>query len=264
MYFMLKPNFIQQGDTNLSVPMSDDTLSDSLAQFQTALAAENPQPAEDEDTFRSDFDKSNEDWDATEDHQAETPMVASFEERADPMPAPIEEIEPEIPTSRLTDSDKAAAYQRFSKVMAVASYPPAQFEAWLFPKPGSTGHLEGQIALARVISNLNSAGFDCHTLDLDPQVFPHYVQIGAACCARTDYQGGSVDEARDTLAKVPAETIMRSIPKTQGEVLDFITPTVEEPEIQPAASFVDGLAIATSCVAAILVPTMLIRNSSKL
>jgi hypothetical protein len=243
--------------------MSDDELSDSLAEFQTALAAENPQPNENEDTFRSDFGKSNEDWDATEDHHAETPMVASFEERVDEAPVEIEEPEPEIPTSRLTDSDKAAAYQRFSKVMAVASYPPAQFEAWLFPKPGSTGHLEGQIALARVISNLNSAGFDCHTLDLDPQVFPHYVQIGAACCARSDYQGGSVDEARDTLAKVPAETIMRSIPKTQAEVVDFITPTVEEPEIQPAASFVDGLAIATSCVAAILVPTMLIRNSSK-
>ena len=258
---MGKPNFIQQGRSKQVVTMSDDTLSTSLAEFQTALAAENPQPAEEEDTSRSDFSK--EDWDATEDHRAETPMVASFEERIDAPAVEPEEPDPEIPTSRLTDSDKAAAYQRFSKVMAVASYPPAQFEAWLFPKPGSTGHLEGQIALARVISNLNSAGFDCHTLDLDPQVFPHYVQIGAACHARSDYQGGSVEEARDALAKIPAETIMRSIPKTQGEVLDFITPTVEEPEIQPAASFVDGLAIATSCVAAILVPTMLIRNSSK-
>ena len=245
--------------------MSDDTLSDSLAQFQTALAAENPPAAEGVDTFRSDFGQStSEDWDATEDHHAATPMVAAFEERVAAPPMESEpEPEPEVPTSRLSDADKAAAYQKFSKVMAVASYPPAQFEAWLFPKPGSTGHLEGQIALARVISNLNSAGFDCHTLELDPQVFPHYVQIGASCCARSDYQGGSVDEARDLLARIPAETIMRSIPKTQTAVIDHITPTIEEPEIQPAASFVDGLAIATSCVAAILVPTVLIRNSSK-
>ena len=247
--------------------MSDDTLSDSLAEFQTALAAENPPTPEDEDTFRSDFGNTNsEDWDATEDRHAETPMVAAFEERVDtpPMPEPMPEPEPEVPISKLSDADKAAAYQKFSKVMAVASYPPAQFEAWLFPKPGSTGHLEGQITLARVISNLNSAGFDCHTLELDPQVFPHYVQIGASCCARSDYQGGSVDEARDLLARIPAETIMRSIPKTQTAVIDHITPPVEELDIQPTASFVDGLAIATSCVAAILVPTVLIRNSSKL
>jgi hypothetical protein len=244
--------------------MTDEPLSESLAQFQTALAAETPMPADNQDTFRSDF---AEDWDATEDHQAETPMVSGFEERTDPVPSEPVEVkveEPDTPVSRLSDSDKAAAYQKFSKIMAVASYPPAQFESWLFPKPGSDGHLEGQIALARVISNLNSAGFDCHTLDLDPQVFPHYVQIGASCCARSDYQGGSVDEARDLLARVPAETIMRSIPKTQTEVVDLIAPPVEEPEIQPAASFVDGLAIATSCVAAILVPTVLIRNSSKL
>ena len=150
--------------------------------------------------------------------EAPTPIDYSSYE-----PTPDEPVVTDVATSTpmVTTEMRAEARDEFSLNQKVAAMLPAEYEAWLFPDMGVPGYHEGQVTLARVLSNLISAGYNAGTLGYDPVIYPRIVQIAASTWSQGNYRGVNLEETREQLSLAPANQIVDVLPS-----MDKITPDV--------------------------------------
>lgn len=148
---------------------------------------------------------------------------------------------------------------------------PAEYEAWLFPDMGVPGYHEGQVTLARVLSNLISAGYNAGTLGYDPVIYPRIVQIAASTWSQGNYRGCNLEETREQLTLAPANQIVDVLPamdKLTPDILATSFPAmvtteteVVEIETSQSASWIAPALIGGATLTALMLPIYMVRKT---
>jgi len=188
-------------------------------------------------------------------------------------PTPSQPVVTDVATASpmVTTEMRAEAREEFSLNQKVAAMLPAEYEAWLFPDMGVPGYHEGQVTLARVLSNLISAGYNAGTLGYDPVIYPRIVQIAASTWSQGNYRGCNLEETREQLTLAPANQIVDVLP-----AMDKLTPDIlansfpalvtEETEIveietSQSSSWVAPALIGGATLTALILPIYMVRKT---
>jgi len=188
-------------------------------------------------------------------------------------PTPAEPVVADVATATpmVTTEMRAEAREEFSLNQKVAAMLPAEYEAWLFPDMGVSGYHEGQVTLARVLSNLISAGYNAGTLGYDPVIYPRIVQIAASTWSQGNYRGCNLEETREQLTLAPANQIVDVLPAMDKLTPDLLansfpamvtteTEVVEIETSQPASWIAPAL-IGGATLTALILPIYMVRKT---
>lgn len=188
-------------------------------------------------------------------------------------PTPAEPVVTDVATATpmVTTEMRAEAREEFSLNQKVAAMLPAEYEAWLFPDMGIPGYHEGQVTLARVLSNLISAGYNAGTLGYDPVIYPRIVQIAASTWSQGNYRGCNLEETREQLTLAPANQIVDVLPamdKLTPDILAtsfpaMVTTETEVVEIETSqpASWIAPALIGGATLTALILPIYMVRKT---
>lgn len=187
-------------------------------------------------------------------------------------PTPSEPVITDVSTATpsMTTEMRAEAREEFSLNQKVAAMLPAEYELWLFPEMGALGYHEGQVTLARVLSNLISAGYNASTLGYDPVIYPRIVQIASGTWSQANYRGGNLSDTREQLTLAPANQIVDLLPS-----MDAVTPDMLSTSFPPASEKIDVVIeepvsrktwvaptlIGGATMAALMIPIYLVRKT---
>ncbi len=138
-----------------------------------------------------------------------TEMGGPEEPPADPLPRQINPIEVDFLAERLANQEQE---------IVVASMTQKQYEDWLFPEKDTDDWASGQITLARIMANLKAAGYDSNSLNLDDELFPAYVQIGAALWSRQNLINPIRTEVLSQIENAPASQMVATLEATASAV----------------------------------------------
>lgn len=188
-------------------------------------------------------------------------------------PTPAEPVVTDVATATpmVTTEMRAEAREEFSLNQKVAAMLPAEYEAWLFPDMGVPGYHEGQVTLARVLSNLISAGYNAGTLGYDPVIYPRIVQIAASTWSQGNYRGCNLEETREQLTLAPANQIVDVLPamdKLTPDILAtsfpaMVTTETEVVEIETSqpASWIAPALIGGATLTALILPIYMVKKT---
>jgi len=138
-----------------------------------------------------------------------TEMGGPEEPPADPLPRQINPIEVDFLAERLANQEQE---------IVVASMTQKQYEDWLFPEKDTDDWASGQITLARIMANLKAAGYDSNSLNLEDELFPAYVQIGAALWSRQNLINPIRTEVLSQIENAPASQMVATLEATASAV----------------------------------------------
>lgn len=172
-----------------------------------------------------------------------TEMGGPEEPPADPLPRQINPIEVDFLAERLANQEQE---------IVVASMTQKQYEDWLFPEKDTDDWASGQITLARIMANLKAAGYDSNTLNLDDQLYPAYVQIGAALWSRQNLINPIRTEVLSQIENAPASQMVATLEATASAVpTELAAELFRAPE---SPNYVPYVLIGATTLTAFLIP----------
>ena len=187
------------------------------------------------------------------------PEGPSEEPQPEPTLEPVVEVVESSPASTDIDTDFAERYSAHADTMRVASMTQKEYERWLFPESNAAGYREGQIALARILANLKSAGYDSHTLNMPTELYAPCVQIAASLWSRKQFNNGDRASTLDAVEQAPASQIVDFLRATAQNFASVETMFAESVDPLPESQM-PKIVIGVACAVAVLVPIMLIRS----
>ena len=172
-----------------------------------------------------------------------TEMGGPEEPPADPLPRQINPIEVDFLAERLANQEQE---------IVVASMTQKQYEDWLFPEKEDDDWASGQITLARIMANLKAAGYDANSLNLDDELFPAYVQIGASLWSRQNLVNPVRTEVLSQIENAPASQMVATLEATASAVpTELAAELFRAPE---SPNYVPYVLIGATTLTAFLIP----------
>ncbi len=172
-----------------------------------------------------------------------TEMGGPEEPPTEPLPRQDNPIEVDFLAERLANQEQE---------MVVASMTQKQYEDWLFPDQEDDDWASGQITLARIMANLKAAGYDANSLNLDEQLYPAYVQIGAALWSRQNLINPIRSEVLCQIENAPASQMVATLEATASAVpTELAAELFRAPE---SPNYVPYVLIGATTITAFLLP----------
>tara|TARA_Y100000310_G_scaffold225970_1_gene228051 strand:- start:489 stop:1421 length:933 start_codon:yes stop_codon:yes gene_type:complete len=172
-----------------------------------------------------------------------TEMGGPEEPPTDPLPRQTNPIEVDFLAERLANQEQE---------IVIASMTQKQYEDWLFPEKEEDEWASGQITLARIMANLKAAGYDANSLNLDDELFPAYVQIGAALWSRQNLVNPVRTEVLSQIENAPASQMVATLEATASAVpTELAAELFRAPE---STNYVPYVLIGATTLTAFLLP----------
>ena len=172
-----------------------------------------------------------------------TEMGGPEEPPTEPLPRQINPIEVDFLAERLANQEQE---------IVVASMTQKQYEDWLFPEKDTDDWASGQITLARIMANLKAAGYDSNSLNLDDELFPAYVQIGAALWSRQNLINPIRTEVLSQIENAPASQMVATLEATASAVpTELAAELFRAPE---SPNYIPYVLIGATTLTAFLIP----------
>jgi hypothetical protein len=175
----------------------------------------------------------------------ETDMGGPEEPPTEPLPRQINPIEVDFLAERLANQEQE---------IVVASMTQKQYEEWLFPEKDTDDWASGQITLARIMANLKAAGYDSNSLNLDEELFPAYVQIGAALWSRQNLMNPIRSEVIAQVENAPASQMVATLKATASAVPTELAAELFRAPESTTTNYVPYVLIGATTLTAFLIP----------